>query len=95
MPDGGGQRRPTAANGTLDHDDHDDRPDPGWMTPREEDADLGYAVDVVLNCEGSTDANIRRVLAACQAAADDPDDVQQEFAAEQAGFLEEALAAPR
>lgn len=56
-------------------------------------ADLGYAVDVVLDCEGSTPANIRRVLDACIAAAADPDAAPDSaFAQEQIQYLEEALA---
>ncbi len=54
-------------------------------------ADLGYAVDVVLDCEGSTPANIRRVLDACIVAGR-RSSPEGRFAQEQIQYLEEALA---
>ncbi|GDX82217.1 hypothetical protein LBMAG42_40280 [Deltaproteobacteria bacterium] len=54
-------------------------------------ADLGYAVDVVLDCEGSTPANIRRVLDACIEAARESSP-EGSFARDQIQYLEEALA---
>lgn len=56
------------------------------------EADLGYAVDVVLDCKGSTDANILRVLTTCRSLAAQVTDADEaEFVNEQVGYLEAAL----
>lgn len=64
---------------------------PASMLASASAADLGYAVDVVLACEGSTPANIRRVLDACIAAGR-RSSPEGRFAQEQIQYLEEALA---